>query len=98
MGIDCHLVFQVTANHINVERIAREFGGKIAFYGGMDVQRLLVHGTAEMVQQEIEKNVAAFGHCGGYIVANSHHGLPDIRSDLIEAMMLTAAKMTQPLP
>jgi len=92
MGIDCHLVFQTTAANMDANRIAREFGGKIAFYGGMDVQRLLVCGTPEMVRQEVAKNIKAFEHCGGYIVANSHHGLPDIRPDLIEVMMGAAAK------
>jgi hypothetical protein len=34
--------------------IARDFGGRLAFYGGMDVQHLLSFGTVEEVRREVE--------------------------------------------
>ena len=86
IGVNAHLVFQTTAAEMDVESIARDFGGRLAFYGGIDVQQLLSFGTPEEVAQTVMRNVKAFERCGGYIVANSHHGVSTIQGRNIEAM------------
>ena len=45
IGVDAVLPFQTSAEGMEVESIARDFGGKIVFYGGMDIQHLLTFGT-----------------------------------------------------
>ena len=45
--------------------------------GGLDAQD---------VRAEVRRNVAAFRECGGYIVANSHHCIANIRGENIVAM------------
>ena len=96
MGVSALVVFQTKARGMDPESIAREFGGDLAFYGGIDVQNLMSFGTPEQVAEEVRRNVQAFARCGGYIVANSHHGLASIRGENIEAMC-RAARLT-PLP
>jgi uroporphyrinogen decarboxylase len=86
MGVSALVVFQTKARGMDAESIAREFGGHLAFYGGIDVQQLLSFGTPQQVAEGVERNVRAFSRCGGYIVANSHHGLETIRGENIEAM------------
>lgn len=86
IGISAHLVFQTTAAEMDAPSIAREFGGRLAFYGGLDVQQLLSSATPEEVAQTVRSNVRAFERCGGYIVANSHHGVATIKGRNIEAM------------
>ena len=86
IGINGHLVFQTSAVGMNASSIARDFGGSLVFYGGIDVQQVLSFGTPDDVQAAVIENCRAFEHCGGYIVANSHHGLDSVRGMAIETM------------
>jgi hypothetical protein len=90
MGVNGLLVFQTTAAGMDPESIAREFGGRLAFYGGMDVQQVLSCGTREDVEAEVRRNVRAFEACGGYIVANSHHCVDTISGANVETMCAAA--------
>lgn len=93
IGIDAHLVFQTSARGMEPESIAEDFGGKIVFYGGIDCQHLLTHGTPDDVRAEVKRNRMAFGECGGYIVANSHHCMADIKPENMMAMVEEARKV-----
>ncbi len=86
IGVNALLVFQTTARGMDAESIARDFGGKLGFYGGIDVQHLLSSGTPEQVAETVRANCHAFANCGGYIVANSHHTITSIRGENIFAM------------
>ena len=90
IGVNGLLVFQTTARGMDAASIARDFGGRLAFYGGIDIQGLLSFGTPDQVIAEVTANVRAFADCGGYIVANAHHGLSTIRPENILAMCETA--------
>lgn len=93
IGIDGLGVFQTTAAHMDVDSIASEFGGKMAFYGGIDVQQLLSFGSIDDVEARVRANVASFSSCGGYIVANSHR-VSTIKGENLVAMCRTAASIT----
>jgi uroporphyrinogen decarboxylase len=90
IGINALLVFQTSATNMDAASIARDFGGKLAFYGGVDIQHLLSFGTPEATKTEVRANIDAFEKCGGYIVANSHHSVATIKGENIEAMCETA--------
>ena len=75
---------------MDAESIANEFGGRLAFYGGVDVQQLLSYGTVDDVKARIHANIKAFENCGGYIVANSHHRVNTIKGENIRTMCETA--------
>ena len=92
IGINALLVFQTTARGMDAESIARDFGGRMVFYGGIDVQQLLSFGTTEDVAAEVRANIRAFSRCGGYVVANSHHGVATISGRNTEAMCEEARK------
>ncbi len=97
IGVNALLVFQTSARGMEVESIASEFGGRLAFYGGVDVQQLLSYGTLDEVEKQVRANVRAFEDCGGYIVANSHLGVLTIKGENILRMCETARKCTLPL-
>lgn len=86
IGISSHLVFQTSARGMDPESIARDLGGKIVFYGGIDCQHLLTWGTQDDVRAEVRRNREAFRECGGYVVANSHHCIANIRPENMMAM------------
>ena len=91
IGVNGHLVFQTNAAKMSAASIARDFGGRMVFYGGIDVQHVLSFGTEEEVRAAVAGSCRAFAECGGYIVANSHHGLETIKGRSIE-MMFEAAR------
>ncbi len=93
MGVNALLVFQTTAAGMDPESIARDFGGRMVFYGGLDVQSLLSRGTRAEVEREVRRNAAAFSRCGGYVVANSHHSEPSINGENIVAMFDAARRL-----
>ncbi len=95
IGCDGLLVFQTNAAGMDPESIAREFGGRILFYGGIDVQQLLSFGTPAQVRAEVRRNLRAFAERGGYIVSNSHHCVDSIRGDLMEAMFEAAREFPE---
>jgi len=90
MGVNALLVFQTRAAGMDAKSIAAEFGGKMVFYGGIDCQQLLTFGTPADVKAAVRANFDAFEHCGGYIVANSHHGIANIQGENMEAMVEAA--------
>jgi uroporphyrinogen decarboxylase len=90
IGVNGLLVFQVNAAGMEAESVAREFGGKLVFYGGIDVQHLLSFGTPAEVRATVHSIARAFAGRGGYIVANAHHCVATIRGENIEAMCQAA--------
>lgn len=93
IGINSHLVFQTSAKGMEPERIAKDFGGEIVFYGGIDCQHLLTWGTPDDVRAEVRRNREAFRDCGGYIVSNSHHCISNIKPENMMAMFEEAREV-----
>ena len=92
MGVDGHNGVQTGAIGMDVQSLVKNFGGKIVVFGGVDAQTTLVSGTLEDVDRQVEENIAAFEKCGGYIVSNSHQGLPDIKGENIVEMAKAAGR------
>jgi uroporphyrinogen decarboxylase len=55
------------------EKLARAFGGRLAFHGGIDIQELLPRGTPSQVKAEAARLAELLGRSGGYILASAHH-------------------------
>jgi uroporphyrinogen decarboxylase len=85
IGISGLGVFQTSASGMDPHTIAKRFGGRFAFYGGIDVQTLLSFGTPAEVEAQVKTNLEAFAGCGGYILSNSHR-IDTIRGENLEAM------------
>ena len=92
MGIDSHIGVQTSSKNMEIGRLAAEIGGKLVIFGGVDAQTTLVKCSPEQVGEQVRRNIAAFEDCGGYIVSNSHHGLPDIPGENIYAMAKAAGR------
>jgi len=90
LGIDVFMVFQTNAKNMEPKSIADEFGGKICFYGGLEVQHLLSYGNTEEVEEQVKYNIDCFRDCGGYIAANCHSHISTIKGENIVAMCKTA--------
>lgn len=86
MGIDALNPIQVTARNMEPERLKREFGGRIAFWGGIDSQRVLPQGTAEEVRENVRGMFDLMGRGGGYVLAAVHNIQPDVPPENILAL------------
>ena len=67
-------------------RLKRDYGNKLIFYGGLDVQRLLPFGTEDEVRQGVKDLVKTLGPKGGFAFASSHNIQPDTPSKNVIAM------------
>jgi uroporphyrinogen decarboxylase len=68
------------------ERLKHEFGDRLSFHGGIDIQRVLPFGTSEEVKLEAVKVMRILGQGGGYILAPTHYILPDVPPENILAL------------
>jgi uroporphyrinogen decarboxylase len=77
---------------MDVRRLSRDFGGRLCFYGGVDVQGTMVHGTPGDVRREVHDLVSLFGGFGGgYVGGTSHSIMPETPLDNIIALYETFA-------
>lgn len=86
IGIDALNPVQVRAKNMEPERLKREFGDRIAFWGGIDSQHILPHGSPEEVRAEVRRMFGALGPGGGYVLAAVHNIQPDVPPENVLAL------------
>ena len=91
-GIDVLNPLQPNAKNMNHRRIKREFGDRLCFHGGVDVQRVLPFGTVEEVARHVRKVIEDLAPGGGYILAPSQDIHPDVPPENIMAVYETALR------
>lgn len=85
IGVNGLCVVQTSANNMKLADLAEKYRNQIVFWGAVDAQQVLPKFTPEEVEAEVLRNQALFPS-GGYVVANSHHSMPDMKGENIEAM------------
>jgi uroporphyrinogen decarboxylase len=63
------------------------FGDRLSFWGGIDQQHLLPHGTPEEIDADVKAKIEALGAGGGYMVAPAHILQGDTPLENVEAMI-----------
>ncbi|HSM24428.1 MAG TPA: uroporphyrinogen decarboxylase family protein, partial [Anaerolineaceae bacterium] len=69
-GIQCYQSIQSNAG-MDIGELKAEFGSKLAFWGGMPVE-LLIMGTPEEVRKAVRKTLEIAAPGGGFIFGPSH--------------------------
>ncbi len=90
MGVDMLDPIQPKATGMSAENLARLFGGRISFYGGIDTQELLPFGTPAQIEAEVLHLIEVLGRNGGYMVAASNAVQPDVPIENILTLYRTA--------
>jgi len=72
-GVDILNPIQTSAKNMEPERLKKEFGSDLIFWGGIDTQQMLPNATEQQVRDEIKKLVDVLGKDGGYVLAPSHN-------------------------
>lgn len=73
-GVDILNPVQCSAANMEPERLKREFGKQLVFWGGgVDTQRTLPFGTPEEVRKEVTERIRVFAPGGGYVFNTVHN-------------------------
>jgi uroporphyrinogen decarboxylase len=91
-GIDILNPIQWRCLGMDRELLARDFGEKVIFHGGVDNQLTLPFGTARQVREEVHDNLRIFKDCR-YVVAPCHNIQPNTPTENILALYETVHEL-----
>jgi uroporphyrinogen decarboxylase len=83
---------QPKAKDMDSVQLKMEFGDRLSFHGGVDIQEVLPFGTKDDVEAETSLRIGAFGAGGGYILSASHAVQADVPPENLVTMCQTALK------
>jgi len=86
LGVDVLDPVQPVGPEMQPERLKANFGGRVCFHGGIDMQRLLPRGSPAEVASEARRYCETLGRGGGYILAPAHLFQPDVPPENILAV------------
>ena len=89
-GVEILNPVQVSAKGMDTQRLKAEFGDRLTFWGAIDTQHILPHGSKEEVKEEVKRRVFDLGPCGGYVVAPVHNVQGDVPAENVVAMYQSA--------
>lgn len=90
IGVDIINPVQNLAADMEPEKLKREFGKDLSFWGAIDTQQILTTGTKEQVIDEVKRKIEILGKDGGYIFAPCHDIQKGTPLENIIAMFETA--------
>jgi uroporphyrinogen decarboxylase len=86
-GYDIINPVQTNCRDMEPEKLKREFGKELCFWGGgCDTRSVLNHGTPEEVRRHVLKHLETFAPGGGFVFSAVHNILPDVPPQNIVAM------------
>ena len=78
---------QINAFNMEPERLKKEFGREITFWGGWcNTQSILNRATPQQVKDHVKHNIGIFSEGGGYVFNSIHNIMPDVPPENIMAM------------
>ncbi|MCX6900276.1 MAG: hypothetical protein NT105_16460 [Verrucomicrobia bacterium] len=85
-GVDVLDPIQPTCPEMQPESLKREFGERLSFHGGIDMQNLLPKATPAEVEAEARRYCEVLGKGGGYILGPAHLFQPDVPPENVIAV------------
>ncbi len=90
-GVEVINPVQTSARNMEPERLKREFGRDLCFWGGgCETQSTLIHGSPAQVRDEVRRRIDIFGPGGGFVFTQVHNILPDVPPENVVAMYQAA--------
>ncbi len=86
LGVDVLDPIQPVRSEMLPERLKADFGGRLCFHGGIDMQHLLPRGSPDQIRAEARRYCDVLGRDGSYILAPSHLFQPDVPPENILAV------------
>lgn len=86
-GVEILNPVQTSARNMEPERLKREFGRDLTFWGGgCDTQRVLGQGTPDQVREDVRRRLDIFMPGGGYVWAPVHNIMANVPPENVLAM------------
>lgn len=90
-GVEVLNPVQTSARYMEPERLKREFGRDITFWGGgCDTQWVLPRGTPEEVREDVRRRMEIFMKDGGFVFTQVHNVMADVPPENVIAMLEAA--------
>jgi len=94
LGVDILNPVQVSADGMgDTQKLKREFGDKLTFWGAIDTHHALPYGTPEVVREEVRRRIRDLGPRGGYVVCPVHNIQPEVPPANVVAMFESAHEL-----
>jgi uroporphyrinogen decarboxylase len=77
---------------MEISELKRDFGDRLSFHSGVDIQRLLPNGSPGEVDAEVKHIIEVGGRNGGLILAGAHNIQADVPPNVLA--MFNAARNT----
>jgi uroporphyrinogen decarboxylase len=77
-GVEILNPVQVSAKDMDTQRLKREFGDRLSFWGAIDTQHVLPYGSPDEVRAEVERRIRDLAPGGGYVLAPVHNIQADV--------------------
>jgi uroporphyrinogen decarboxylase len=90
IGVDAINPVQTTAAGMEPERLKREFGKDLGFWGAVDTQNTLPFGTPEEVRADVRHKIDTLGKGGGYVITSCHNIREEVPAENVQALYETA--------
>jgi uroporphyrinogen decarboxylase len=86
-GIDIINPVQTVCRDMEAEKLKREFGKDVTFWGGgADTRYVMNAGTTQQVKDDVKRRLEIFAPGGGFVFNPIHNLLPDVPPQNIVAM------------
>lgn len=85
IGLDILNPIQPLAEGMEPQFLKDNYGDKLCFFGGIDIQNLMPKGTPEEIKKDVKRRMQILGKGGGYIVAPAHNIQDDTSVENIDA-------------
>jgi uroporphyrinogen decarboxylase len=69
------------------ENLKKSVGDRLAFWGAIDQQHLLPHGTPEEIEADVAEKIRILGAGGGYLCSPAHIVQADTSMENMEAFI-----------
>ena len=94
IGVDILNPVQISAPKMQPEKLKKEFGDKLTFWGGgCDTQTVLPRASIDEIRKHVGENIRVFSKGGGFVFNQVHNIQQDIAPERIVAMYETAVAM-----
>ena len=88
-GIDIINPVQISAANMAPQRLMRDFGGRVVFWGGgCDTQRVLPFSSPAEIREHVRESIRVFGSGqGGFVFSQVHNIQPNVPVENVIAML-----------
>ncbi len=92
IGLDILNPVQPRAKGMDRDRLKREFGDRLCFWGGVDIQQVLPRGTPEEIRAEVRSAIRSLGRGGGLVLGPAHNVQSDVDPENLMVMVKAATE------